>query len=571
MAKKSKKLERKLKRKKRRKSFLYQNRKIIYTGLLIVIIVLSVFLFYNYTQIKKEWKHTVGIGDTIEINYIGGYQEQQQPFLTSIVDENATWETKLDDSHQYNSEQFRIGYIYNQGLGRALAKVDEKFLGKKIGDTVEFYIRSEDIFIQGDPSLYYYLPPTAEVERVQSRSLNATLPTTQFTQQFGEPEEGQQIDTLFGKAVVAKVDQGMVTIEFVSGEGEEISSIYGRAVVEEINEKENKIYIKHIPEKGSVIMNQFSGFQGNMQYLPVKVVDVTEEKITFELLKYIRMQAKIEDITKKFEGEWAIEKGDQVLIDYTGKLENGKVFDTTHKDIAEDNSTEKTDSFEKKYNYAPFKIESVNHGEIELFKVFEEKLIGMKTGEEKTITLSPKEAYGEHKEEKIKSIPIKDEVPIKETIKKEEIIPLEEYAEKYGQPLEGKTIITEYGPAEIVEITEEGDVRIKRQINEKISLEYFEAEIVDETEESITLKRIFKESVNTKNGTATVKEHDGKYILTLDVEEYTLGDRIQTEYGEGKIRKITDEEIVVDTNHPLAGETLIYTVKIVKIRKHLEQ
>lgn len=44
-----------------------------------------------------------------------------------------------------------------------------------------------------------------------------------------------------------------------------------------------------------------------------------------------------------------------------------------------------------------------------------------------------------------------------------------------------------------------------------------------------------------------------------------------TEYGSGKIIEINENEIVVDTNHPLAGKTLIFNVKIVEIRKHITQ
>jgi len=559
------KLQKKMERKKLQRSFLYQKRKIIYSGLIVFIIILCCFLFYNYNEVKKEWENTVGLGDTITINYIGVY-ENEYPFFSSIVDENATWETELDDSHRYNPLKYRVGYVYDKGIERALEKIDKHFLGKKVGDIVTFNIRSEDIFISGDPAPYYELPEIIELNRVESTDLNASMPISQFTQVFKTPKEGEIIDTAFGKAVVAKIDEENVYIEFVSKVGEEFYSKYGKAVVEEINEEENKIYIKHDPEIGATTIINIYG-----QYLPVEIADLTDEKIKVKILKYIKMKAKIEELVK-YNKEWIIEEGDQVLVDYTGKLENGEVFDTTYRSIADDNATKKAESFQKKYEYKPLKINTVEYAEVELLKAFEEQLLGMEVGEEKTIKLTPEEAYGNYKEEKVKHIKTVDEVPIRETIMKERDIPEKEFREKYGEPMVGGEINTEYGKADILEITSEGNVKIKQKtVNEEIVLKYFKAKLLNETEESFTIERIFEPKLNTKNGTAFVKEEDGKFIITLDIQNLKIGDRMYTEYGSGKVIEINENEIVVDTNHPLAGKTLIFNVKIVEIRKHITQ
>jgi FKBP-type peptidyl-prolyl cis-trans isomerase 2 len=559
------KLQKKMERKKLQRSFLYQKRKIIYSGLIVFIIVLCCFLFYNYSEVKKEWENTAGMGDTITINYIGVY-ENEYPFFSSIVDENATWETELDDSHKYNPLKYRVGYVYDKGLEKALEKIDKHFLGKKVEDTVTFNIRSEDIFISGDPTPYYEIPEIIELNRVESRDLNASMPLSQFTQEFGTHKEGGIIDTAFGKAVIAKIDEENVYIEFVSKVGEEFYSKYGKAVVEEINEEENKIYIKHDPEIGTTTIINIYG-----QYLPVEIADLTDEKIKVKILKYIKMKAKIEELVK-YDKEWIIEEGDQVLVDYIGELENGEVFDTTYRDIADDNSTKKAESFQKKYKYDPLKINSVEYAEVELLKAFEEQLLGMEVGEEKTIKLTPEEAYGDYKEEKVKHIKIVDEVLIEETVMKERDIPEKEFREKYGEPLVGMEINTEYGKADILEITLEGNVKIKQKtVNEGLILEYFRAKLVNETEESFTIERIFEPKLNTKNGAASVKEEDGKFVITLDTGNLKVEDMMYTEYGSGKIIEINEKEIVVDTNHPLAGETLIFKVKIVEIRKHITQ
>ena len=145
------KLQKKLERKKLQRSFLYQKRKSIYSGLIVFILILCCFLLYNSHEVKKDWENTVGLGDTIKINYIGVY-ENGHIFYSTIVDENATWDTKLDDSHRYNPLEYKVGYIYDRGIEKAIQRADKNFLGRKTGDVVIFYIRSEDAFYKHQSS-----------------------------------------------------------------------------------------------------------------------------------------------------------------------------------------------------------------------------------------------------------------------------------------------------------------------------------------------------------------------------------------------------------------------------------
>ena len=77
-----------------------------------------------------------------------------------------------------------------------------------------------------------------------------------------------------------------------------------------------------------------------------------------------------------------IKEGSKVKVHYTGKLEDGKVFDTSN-----DNEP----------------IEVVL-GEGTLIKGFENGLIGMKDGDKKTIEIEPKEAYGEYIDGRIQEV-----------------------------------------------------------------------------------------------------------------------------------------------------------------------
>ena len=93
-----------------------------------------------------------------------------------------------------------------------------------------------------------------------------------------------------------------------------------------------------------------------------------------------------------------VKTGDTVQVDYTGKLENGTVFDTSIEEVAKQAGT-----YDANRTYAPLTFVA---GAGQMIKGFDEGVIGMKVGEEKTITIPPKEAYGEYDKSKILAIPI---------------------------------------------------------------------------------------------------------------------------------------------------------------------
>lgn len=91
----------------------------------------------------------------------------------------------------------------------------------------------------------------------------------------------------------------------------------------------------------------------------------------------------------------AIEKGKKVKIEYEGSLENGEVFDSS----------------EKHGKPLEFTV-----GENQVIPGFENQVIGMEKGQEKTIKISPEEAYGEKKPELVQKIP-KTQVPAEQASK----------------------------------------------------------------------------------------------------------------------------------------------------------
>lgn len=84
----------------------------------------------------------------------------------------------------------------------------------------------------------------------------------------------------------------------------------------------------------------------------------------------------------------AIKNGDTVHINYTGRLDNGEVFDSSE-------------------GRPPLQF-TVGGGQV--IPGFENAVVGMQTGESRTVTIPPEEAYGPVREELFVEVP-KDRLP----------------------------------------------------------------------------------------------------------------------------------------------------------------
>ncbi|WP_298039100.1 FKBP-type peptidyl-prolyl cis-trans isomerase [uncultured Desulfuromonas sp.] len=92
-------------------------------------------------------------------------------------------------------------------------------------------------------------------------------------------------------------------------------------------------------------------------------------------------------------------KGDRVKINFTGKLEDGTVFDTTLEDECgcDDCGCEE----------GPMEF---TLGEEEFFAQVEDALVGMAPGEKKAVTVPAADAFGEHDEGAVFSVDC-DQIP----------------------------------------------------------------------------------------------------------------------------------------------------------------
>jgi len=98
------------------------------------------------------------------------------------------------------------------------------------------------------------------------------------------------------------------------------------------------------------------------------------------------------------ENSRTVEKGDYLLIDFTGKLEDGTVFDTTLKEKAL-----KAGIYSEEKEYRPFFFRVDAR---QVIKGIDSGVLGMREGEEKTLKIAPEDAYGECKDYMVQKIPL---------------------------------------------------------------------------------------------------------------------------------------------------------------------
>ncbi|MCQ1536972.1 peptidylprolyl isomerase [Methanosarcina sp. KYL-1] len=104
----------------------------------------------------------------------------------------------------------------------------------------------------------------------------------------------------------------------------------------------------------------------------------------------------VEDIRN--DSSKTVESGDTISVDYVGELEDGTVFDTSVKEVAVEAGT-----YNEMRGYEPLTF-TVGAGQ--MIKGFDEGVVGMKVGEEKTLKIPPEEAYGEYREEFARKLPV---------------------------------------------------------------------------------------------------------------------------------------------------------------------
>ena len=151
-----------------------------------------------------------------------------------------------------------------------------------------------------------------------------------------------------------------------------------------------------------------------------------------------------------------IATGDSVTLEYTGRLDDGTVFDTSKESVSKEEGIAQA---QPDREYEPLTVE-IGAGQI--IEGMEDGLVGLDAGEETTLEIPPEEAYGEWSQEQVQEFDT------------------DELVEMLGQtPEEGAFLEAQNG--QHGEITHVDDEVVKVDFNPDLAGETleFDVEIVD--------------------------------------------------------------------------------------------
>lgn len=148
-----------------------------------------------------------------------------------------------------------------------------------------------------------------------------------------------------------------------------------------------------------------------------------------------------------------IATGDSVTIEYTGRQEDGEIFDTSKVSVGAEAGLDKAQP-DRKYEPLTFEV-----GAERVIRGLEEALIGLEEGATPTVTIPPEKGYGEW-----------DEARVREH-------DADEFVEMLGgqMPEEGSHIETENG--EVAEITYVSSDVVRLDFNHSLAGETLEFDI----------------------------------------------------------------------------------------------
>ena len=112
-----------------------------------------------------------------------------------------------------------------------------------------------------------------------------------------------------------------------------------------------------------------------------------EENVNLALNCEEAIKKYLDGADKEWNGEW-IKNGDNIVVDYIGRLEDGSVFDTSIESIAK-----ACWKYSEGRDYTEWLSFEVGAGQ--MIKWFDNGVVGMKLGQTKTVQFGPDEWYGQ--------------------------------------------------------------------------------------------------------------------------------------------------------------------------------
>lgn len=95
----------------------------------------------------------------------------------------------------------------------------------------------------------------------------------------------------------------------------------------------------------------------------------------------------------------AFDDGTLILVDYTARVKDGKVFETTVEEDAKEHGL-----YRPSVNYQP---KLITVGERQMLKGFDEEIVNASVGDRRSIEVAPDKAFGERDSGKIRMVPLR--------------------------------------------------------------------------------------------------------------------------------------------------------------------
>lgn len=256
-------------------------------------------------------------------------------------------------------------------------------------------------------------------------------------------------------------------------------------------------------------------------------------------------------------GQKAVKTGDKISVDYTGSLEDGKVFDTSIYSVARENNL-----FTPGREYKPLNF-TVGKGE--MIQGFDEGVVGMKVGETKTLTILPEKGYGLINPLLIQAYPIIQEVPTRFPRVIE--IPIDQFEGTFGTGHKIGNIVTIPRTAinlTIQNITANVSLSYNFKVGDQIpSNAPWNETVVKIDDKNITVEYSVKKNEiiqfpNVPWNTTVVEVKNMNITLRHNPIPDTM---IPTIRGMMSVH-FNETSIIMDQNPELAGKTLIFNVTV---------
>jgi FKBP-type peptidyl-prolyl cis-trans isomerase 2 len=251
--------------------------------------------------------------------------------------------------------------------------------------------------------------------------------------------------------------------------------------------------------------------------------------------------------------EKKVKTGDNISIDYTGSLEDGKVFETSLEKVATENQL-----FDPMQKYTPLNF---TVGNMEVIKGMDDGVIGMKVGESKTLKITPENGYGNIDPNKIIVVPRLQVIPSVFPKKEEREIPIESFEGTFGSGHKvGETIIVPNDPnisVTIQNITSKdlfnffepnSAYELIKYLNQEYGIDFpiYATVKMNEKTGQIFISHEKKEislRLNDDRSSATIQLYDGRTVK-LNVKNEGQGQTIYT----------TNVSFIINNNHQVGDK-----------------